>query len=187
MSYDTDEFSFADEYAAAGDELLGKAYPAGTYTMLVSKMEPKVTAGNKRAFVVTLEFTEGKHRGKKLSEQMTWSPESDVAMRIFAQGLQVMGADQAWIKTAKPTPRQICDRCVGSVIEVALTEDEWGGQERNRVRFNKRLSGGGKGSGTTVANKPIADDLSAESEDLAPAPAPAGVGGSDDDAGLNWP
>lgn len=186
MSYDTDEFSFADEYAAAGDELLGKAYPAGTYTMLVSKMEPKVTGANKRAFVVTLEFTEGKFKGKKISEQMTWSPESDAAMRIFAQGLTVMGADQTWIKTARPTPRQICDRCTGSVIEVALSEDEWGGAARNRVRFNRNISGGGKGGGAAAANKPVADDLSAEAEDLG-AQTPAGVGASDDTSGLDWP
>jgi hypothetical protein len=182
-NYDGDDFSFADEYAAAGDELSGKAYPTGTYTMLVSKMEPKTTGSNKRAFVVTLEFTSGPLSGKKVNEQMTWSPESDAAMRIFAQGLNVMGASQDWIKTTRPTPRQIADRCTGSLVEVGLTEDEWGGQARNRVRFNRYV---GKGTAGSPANNVPAEELAADAEDLGGSY--AGVGGAgDDQSGLDWP
>lgn len=157
MSDDDDTFSFADEYNSFGDELTGKAYPKGSYEMRVKNMVPKVTSGQKRSFVVTLEFTKGPHRGKTVTEQMTWSPESDVAARIFAQGLKIMGASQDWIKTNKPTPQQIANQCIGSLVEVVLTEDTWQGQDRNRVRFNKNL---GK---------------------AAPVP---GLGSSDDDLGL---
>lgn len=200
----SDEFSLGDEYDAYGDDLKGRAFPKGTYEMRVASAVPKTTSTGKQAIVVNLEFTKGPYRGKKVPEQMTWSPENEVAARIFANSLAMMGATTEWIRATKPKMEQICARITGQLVEVDLTEDEWQGQERNRVRFKKNL-GKPAGAATPTLGDPTpaaaaapllgADEEATVLSDEDPLDAPVDEpvketvppSSEEPESGLNWP
>jgi hypothetical protein len=214
MASDYDEgFSFADAYDEFGDDLLGKIFPNGTYQMKVKTAQAAMTGTGKHCFKVVLEFVGGKFKGKTVPDQLTWTPSSDVAARIFAQSMGVLGAPQDWIKTNKPSPEQIAARITGTVVETILAEDEWNGAPRNKVRYSKTiaLKGGAKAAnGSTLTKSTKVADTSGEellvddSDELeTPAKKPTGkekgepagdvkedpwASASDDDAGtIDWP
>lgn len=189
---DDDGFSLAEEMAAFGDELMGKAYPAAEYDMLVRKATAAKTGGGKHCIKVILEFIGGPLKGKTVPDQLNWSPESDIAARIFAQGVAKMGATQEWIKQNKPSMAQMAGRIQGAKVHVKLTEDDWNGMPRNRVAYMSTISlgGGGGGNGSVAMSKGEAEDLSEDlgvGDDEPPVTVPdtadaVSLGGDDD-----WP
>lgn len=177
---DEDEgFSLAQEMAAFGDELLGKAYPTGEYDMLVKKATAGKSQGGKPQVKVVLQFLSGPYAPKTVPDQLTWSAESDVAARIFAQAMEKLGATQKWIQQAKPTMTVVAARIQGAKVKVKLTEDDWNGTPRNKVAYISTIALGGPGAagnGATAAGPAVdAEDLdepavsvpaSADAEDL---------------------
>lgn len=184
---DDEGFSLAQEMAAFGDELLGKAYPSGEYDMLVRKAVPAKTGGGKHCVKVTLEFIGGPLKGKTVPDQLNWSPESDIAARIFAQAVAKMGADQPWIKANNPTMAQLAAKVQGAKVHVKLTEDDWNGMPRNKVAYLTTISlgGGGGGNGGVSVAQGEAEDLGAEEESVTVPDSSDAVSlsGGDDD----WP
>jgi hypothetical protein len=162
------EFDFGAEYANFGDDLKGVAYE-GDYEMLITDMKPGTSPKGKAMFTVTLAFTSGplKAKGKTVVDKKYWSPESDVAARIFAQDLRVMGAPQEWIMADRPTPQEICDRCIGNVIEVKLTKGEFNGQPQTRVAYRKTVKVKGGPSVSASSAQAQAVSLDDEDEDAA--------------------
>jgi hypothetical protein len=180
---DEDEgFSLAGEMAAFGDELLGKAYPAGEYDMIVKKATAGKSQGGKPQVKVVLVFDGGPYSGKTVPDQLTWSAESDVAARIFAQAMEKLGATQKWIQTTKPKMVQVAQRIQGAKVRVKLTEDDWNGTPRNKVAYMSTISlGGGGGAGNgAAATATTAEDLDA------PEDPPATVAAADAED-LDWP
>ncbi len=173
----SEEFSFADEFEALGEELDGKPLPKGDYDMVVSRAEAAITSGGKQCFKVTLEVMSGPEKGKSVFEQLTWSPESAVAARIFAQGLKVMGATQEWIKETHPTPAQIAAEMLGQQVAVAIDIQAYMGEDRNRVRFKRNLGrDGARAQGdTTGAGNLGADEDSYDLNDDTEASAESGT------------
>ncbi|HEX8321693.1 hypothetical protein [Longimicrobium sp.] len=163
------DFSFADEFKSFGDELNGVAY-TGDYTMKVTKAKASKTAKGKQQFVVTLAFQGGPlgAKGKTVDNRLVWSPESEVAARIFAQSLRVLGAPQDWIMSAKPTPDQIAEQMVGAVVEVNLKAGEFNGQPQTNVNYRKSVSvnplGGGQGGAVKTTSASAAAAVSLEDE-----------------------
>jgi hypothetical protein len=164
------DFDFGAEYAAFGDDLKGTSYD-GDYTMRVSKVKPSRTQKGKMQFQLTLAFVGGPlgAKGKTVDDRMVWSPESEVAAKIFAQTLNTLGAPQDWIMSAKPTPQQIADQITGTVVECKLSPDEWNNQPRTKVSYRKRVSGnaipGGTPGGTSqTAGKSAAAAVSLDEE-----------------------
>jgi hypothetical protein len=166
MSDDDDGFSLKEEMAAFGDELLGKAYPTGEYDMVVAKSAAAKTGGGKHCIKVVLKFVGGKYKDKTVPDQLNWSPESDIAARIFAQGIAKMGATQEWIKANSPSMAQVAAKLQGAKVHVKLTEDDWNGMPRNRVAYMSTISLGAGGNGGVSMAKGEAEDLGAEAEDL---------------------
>jgi hypothetical protein len=167
-------FSYATEFAAFGDSLTGKVYPNGEYEMRVKTAKAGQTKGGKECFRITLAFTSGPNKGKEIFEQMTWSPENETAVKIFVQGLTNLGISPSWVKETKPTPEQIAARIEGAVVLVKLSEDEYQGEKRNRVKFSKFISrpAGSNGSASAQpAAELTADDLT--DEDVASLDGPA--------------
>lgn len=187
---DDEGFSLADEMAAFGDELMGKAYPEGEYDMLVKKATAAKTGGGKHCIKVVMEFTGGKYKGKTVPDQLNWSPESDIAARIFATAVAKMGATQEWIKANKPSMAATAAKIQGSKVHVKLTQDDWNGSPRNRVAYlaTIALGNGSAGSAGVNVSKGEAEDLGSDLTDDEPPPTvpdseDAVSLGSDDD----WP
>jgi len=166
------QFSYADEFAAFGEDLMGRVYPQGDYVMKVKTAKAAQTNGGKECFRLNVAFTSGPFKGKEIFEQMTWSPESEGAVKIFVQGLTNLGITQGWIKEAKPSPDQIAARMVGTMVEVSLSEDEYPkGTPVNRVKFKRFISRPGAGQGAEslglAPDEPAAAAAAAdEGEDL---------------------
>jgi Protein of unknown function (DUF669) len=182
---DEDEgFSLAGEMAAFGDELLGKAYPAGDYDMLVKKATAVKSAGGKPQVKLVLQFIGGPYDGKTVPDQLTWSAESDTAARIFAQALEKLGATQKWIQTTKPKMSQVAARILNAKVRVRLAEDDWNGTPRNKVAYLTTIAlGGGAGAGNGAAATKAAD-----AEDLdEPGEPPVSTPASADAEDLDWP
>jgi hypothetical protein len=181
-------FSLAQEMAAFGDDLLGKAYPAAEYDMDVVKAVASKTAGGKHAIKLTLKFIGGKFVGKTVFEQLNWSPESDIAAKIFAQALAKMGATQEWIKSTKPSMAQVAAKIEGAKVRVKLTEDSFNGIPRNKVSFMSTiaLGGGGSANGGVTVSKDEVEDLVAEADAASDEP-PVTVPDSSDAVDLDWP
>jgi hypothetical protein len=137
----SESFDFAAEYAAFGDELKGVSYE-GEYDMVVQKAVAGATQKGKQQFTLTLGFTSGpyKAKNKTVIDRLIWSPESDVAARIFAANLRVLGAPMEWIMTARPTPDQIAERITGAVFSARLRPDEFNGQPTTRVSYQKSIN-----------------------------------------------
>lgn len=135
------DFDFGAEYAAFGDDLKGTAYD-GDYTLRVSKVKVGKTQKGKMQFQLTLAFVGGPlgAKGKTVDDRLIWSPESDVAARIFSQTLRTLGAPQEWIMTARPTPQQIADQITGAVVECKLSPDEWNNQPRTKISYRRAVS-----------------------------------------------
>lgn len=166
MSDYDDGFSLKQEMEAFGDDLLGKAYPTGEYDMLVRKAVPAKTAGGKHCVKATLEFIGGPMKGKTVPDQLNWSPESDIAARIFAQSMSRMGATQEWIKATNPSMVQLAAKIQGAKVHVKLTEDTWNGMPRNKISYLSTISlggggGGGAGNGGVSMAQGEAEDLTA--------------------------
>jgi hypothetical protein len=188
------EFDFGAEYAAFGDDLKGVAYE-GEYEMLVQAMKPGTNQKGKAMFTVTLAFTSGplKAKNKTLDDKLYWSPENDVAARIFAQNLRVLGAPQEWIMSDRPTPQEIADRCVGNVVAVKLSKGEFNGQPQTRVNYQKtvKVSGGPKVSASSAqaAAVTLEDDEDAATTvaaaDEAKEPATVGAGAASNGTGTD--
>lgn len=151
------EFDFASEFEAFGDDLKGVSFE-GEYDMLVQKAVAGTSPKGKQMFTVTLAFTAGPNKAKNrtVSDRLYWSPESDVAARIFAANLKVMGASQEWIMSARPTPDQIAERMTGTVVSVRLRPDEFNGQATTRVSYLKTVSAksGDNAAAASAAAKP---------------------------------
>lgn len=178
------DFDFGAEFEAFGDDLKGTSYD-GDYTMKVVAAKPSRTQKGKMQLIVTLAFQGGPlgAKGKTVDDRKVWSPESEVAAKIFAQDLRILGAPQEWIMSARPTPQQICDQIMGSVVEVKLVPDEWNGQPRTNVRYRKTVSakptsGGGSATASAAASSAVSldDDEPAEPAAKAPKKEPATVG-----------
>jgi len=135
------EFDFGAEYAAFGDDLKGTAYE-GEYTMRVVKAKSSQTQKGKQQFLLNLAFTEGPlaAKGKTVDDRLVWSPESDVAARIFAQSLRILGATQEWIMAERPSPEQIAERITGAVVKVKLSKGEFNGQPQTNVNYRQSVS-----------------------------------------------
>lgn len=190
------EFDFGAEYAAFGDDLKGVAYE-GDFEMLVKAMKPGTSPKGKAMFTVTLAFQGGPlgAKGKSIDDRLYWSPESDIAARIFSQNLRVLGASQEWIMADRPSPAQIADRCVGNVVAVRLSKGEFNGQPQTRVNYQKTVKVSGGPSMSTSAAQAAAVSLDEEDAAVAaagdpdaaaaeeaakePVTAGAGNGGSD--------
>lgn len=132
-------FDLAADYEAYGDTLVPKILSNGKYNVEVKRAVPGQTNAGKPKIVVTLEVTDGPDAGQQVTEQLTWSPESEVAARIFSGALATMGATPDWIKTTRPSFPEIAERLIGARVEITAKEDEWNGQPRNRVNFVKSL------------------------------------------------
>jgi hypothetical protein len=196
------EFDFGAEYAAFGDDLKGTSYE-GTYEMVVQKAVPGQTQKGKAQFTLTLAWTSGPlaAKGKTIVDRLIWSPESDVAARIFSQNLRTLGASQDWIMQTRPSPAQIAEQITGAVFEAVLKPDEFNGQPTTRVNYRKSVKVKGSTGGTKSATASAAVSLD---DDDAPAavatptaqapadtpaeavPAGAGVGTGDADASNPW-
>lgn len=135
------EFDFGAEYAAFGDDLKGTSYE-GEYDMVVQKAVAGTTQKGKQQFTLTLGFTGGpyKSKGKTIIDRLIWSPESDVAARIFSSSLKTLGASHEWIMANRPTPEQIAARITGAVVSVRLKPDEFNGQATTRVSYVKSVN-----------------------------------------------
>jgi hypothetical protein len=179
------DFDFGAEFAAFGDDLKGTAYD-GDYTMRVSKAKPSRTQKGKMQIQLTLAFQGGPlgAKGKTVDDRLVWSPESEVAAKIFAQTLRTLGAPQEWIMQAKPSPQQICDQITGAVVECKLSPDEWNGQPRTKISYRKALStnaipGGAiattPGISSAAASAVSLDDETADTPAAAPVKAKAEV------------
>jgi hypothetical protein len=183
------EFDFGAEFASFGDDLKGVAYE-GDFEMLVKSMKAGTSPKGKAMFTVELAFTSGplKAKGKTVTDKLYWSPENDIAARIFAQNLRVLGAPQEWIMSDRPSPQEIADRCVGNVVAVKLKKDEFNGQPQTRVNYQKTVSQ--SGGPKVTASSAQAQAVSLEDEDAAtpaaaatkePATVGAGASGTGED------
>jgi hypothetical protein len=168
------EFDFGAEYAAFGDDLKGVSYE-GEFDMLVKAMKGGTSNKGKQMFTIELAFTSGplKAKGKTVTDKIYWSPENDVAARIFAQSLRVLGAPQEWIMADRPTPEQISERCVGNVVAVRLSKGEFNGQPQTRVNYQKTVSTSGGPSVSASTAKAGAVSLDEDEEDAGAAAAVA--------------
>lgn len=185
MSLDDDDegTSLAQEMAAFGDELMGKAYPNGEYDVLVKRATAAKSGTGKACLKVSLQIQGGKYDGKTVPDQLTWSPESEVAARIFATGVSKMGADPSWIKSTNASMAQVAARIQGAKVHVKLSEDSFNGIPRNRVAYTKLISPGGSGgNGGAAGVGENIEDLSDEPPVTVPDSADAVSIGDDD-----WP
>lgn len=132
-------FNFADAYQQNSDALAGDVLPEGEYTIVVKSAKAVETTSGKAAIRMQLEVAEGPYAGRTLPDQLTWSPESDVAMRIFSQSLAVLGASNEWIVTTQADGDMIAARVTGAKATVGVKISEWNGQDRNNVNYKKRL------------------------------------------------
>ena len=181
QTYEDDGFSLADEMEAFGDELMGKAYPAGEYDMEVTKSTAAKTQGGKPCIKVVLTILGGPLKGKTVPDQLNWSPESDIAARIFAQTMAKLGATQQWIKTNRPTMSALAQKIQGAKFHGMLTVDEWNGSPRNKVQYRSTISPGTGGSSavTSAAADLDAEELGNQGSSTPPASADA--------VDLDWP
>lgn len=168
------DFDFASEYEAFGDELKGVAYE-GDYDMVVQKAVPGTTKGGKQQFLLTLGFANGpyKTKNKTIIDRLIWSPESDVAAKIFSGNLKCLGATHEWIMANRPTPAQIADRITGAVFAARLRPDEWNNQAITRVNYLNPIkvkSGDNAGAATATATGAKAKAVSLD-DAVADAPA----------------
>lgn len=172
------DFDFASEFAAFGDDLKGVAYE-GDHVLRVKKAEAGTTAKGKQKFTLTLEFAGGPNNGKTIPDNLVWSPESEIAAKIFAQNLRVLGAPQEWIMQAKPSPEEIAEQITGTVFEARLKADEFNGQPQTRVNYKKTVTPGNPVQGVKSAKAAAAVSLDEDAPVGAPEPVGAGVGASD--------
>ena len=134
------DYNLAADYAALGDDLMPGILPDGNYVGVVKRAVPGQTQNGKGKIVVTLEVIEGPQAGREATEQLTWSPESEVARRIFSTALAIMGAPPEWVLEAQASFTDVAERITGAVVEFNAKEDEWNGQPRNRINFRKAVS-----------------------------------------------
>jgi hypothetical protein len=171
------EFDFGAEYAAFGDDLKGVSFE-GEYDMVVQKAVAGTTQKGKQQFTLTLGFTSGpyKAKNKTVIDRLIWSPESDVAARIFSSSLKILGASHEWIMSARPSPAQIAERITGTVVSVRLRPDEFNGQPTTRVSYLSSVSvkDGGNAGAAKAAKAVSLEDESAPDTVVTPtAAAPA--------------
>jgi Protein of unknown function (DUF669) len=181
-TYEDDGFSLADEMAAFGDELLGKAYPAGEYDIEVTKATAAKTAGGKPCLKTVNTILAGPLKGKTVPDQLNWSAESDIAARIFAQTMAKMGATQDWIKQTRPKMPQLAQKITGAKLHVVFTVDDWNGSPRNKIQYRSTIAlpgGNGAAPSTSAAADLDAEDLGNQGSSTPPA--------SDDAVNLDWP
>jgi hypothetical protein len=173
------DFSFADEFASFGDDLKGVAYE-GDHQMRVRKAEAGATAKGKQKFTLTLEFAGGPNKGKTIVDNLVWSPESEIAAKIFAQNLRVLGAPQEWIMQTKPSPEDIAEQITGTVFDARLKPDEFNGQPQTRVSYRKTISLGNPVAGVKSAAASAAVSLDDEAPAAVQEPVGAVAGGGSD-------
>jgi len=133
-------FNLADDYDALGEELLPKVIDPGTYTVEITKATAAQTGTGKQAIKLVLKVIEGPEVGTTIPDQMTWSPESPVAARIFSQSLAICGAEPGWIKNSRPSMEEIAARMVGSVVSIRTTIRQFNGQDQANVNYSRTIS-----------------------------------------------
>lgn len=162
-------FDFASAYQQNSDAIQGEVLPEGEYDIEVTSAKSITTAGGKPAIRMQLMVVSGPSAGRTVPDQLTWSPESEVAMRIFRQSLDVLGATKDWIVATGATGDQIADKVVGARATIFAKVGEFNGQARNNVNYKKGLAGGNVG-GNGGGMVPPATPAYAEA---APVPVPS--------------
>lgn len=159
------EFNLASEYAQFGpDELTGAALPEGEYDAQVNTATAAQTQGGKACIKLSLRVLNGPLAGRTLPDQLTWSPESPVAAKMFVQALTMLGATPQWVQSNQASLERTAEHITGAQARIKVTHREWpqgSGQMRANVNYTRGLS-------STPAAAPAAAPVTR----LAPAPEP---------------
>lgn len=135
-------FDFASAYQQNAEAIQGDVLPEGEYDVEVKSAKSITTTGGKPAIRLQLAVIGGPNAGRTLPDQLTWSPESEVAMRIFRQSLEMLGATKDWVVQTGATGDQIAEKVVGARATIFAKVGEFNGQPRNNVNYKKLLAGG---------------------------------------------
>lgn len=155
----SDYFSLADDYEALGEELSPELLEDSTYTVQVVRSEAATTSAGKPCIRLGLKVLEGPRAGYIQNDQLTWSPESPVAARIFSQSLGILGAPAKWVKEARPSMEEIAARIMDSVVVIATKIKPVNGEDRVNVNYRRAVStaaGGPAGPAAPVLGAPPA-------------------------------
>ncbi|MGV1079710.1 MAG: DUF669 domain-containing protein [Candidatus Nanopelagicales bacterium] len=133
------DYDLAADYASLGEELAPPLLPNGPYNAVVKRAVPGTTAAGKGRIVVTCEILDGPYAGREIVQQLTWSPESEVARRIFRQALAVLGASHEWVLQTSANMATVAERITGAHAQIQVSEKSFNGEPRNEVNFRKPL------------------------------------------------
>jgi hypothetical protein len=134
-------YDYASVLSQFKDVFQGDTLPEGEYDAKVKSVTEVTTAKGKQAFKITLEIMGGPHAGRTLLNQLTFSPESDIAVRIFGQSMATLGASPDWIMSNRATGAMIIEKITGTTVRIQNSHREFNGQPRNEVRYLRRLEG----------------------------------------------
>lgn len=116
-----------------------------------------VTAGRsstgKLMFTIKLEITDGPEAKRRVTTNLTLSPENGTALAIFFRNMEAIGLPGSFFDQ-EPSPDQIAGAMLGRQVDVMIKHGEWQGVKRGNVDrwlpSSTALGGGGPVAPGTV-------------------------------------
>lgn len=161
--------------ASGGGDFLDEA---GTYDFVISKAEAKTSGNGKPQIKLNMKVVGGPQDGKTLVHTLTYSPESEVALSIFARSLAAWGANQDFARQVAaqlPEGAQIATfvteaakLAVGRTVVATTAPDK--DNQREEYRDRQKVQWDLKAPKNGATAPPVAAEQAADAV-IAPAPA----------------
>lgn len=124
--------------------------PDGEYQAVCIETLATTSSNGKPMIKHKCQITDGPQKGKKVSSQLTVSPESPIALRIFFQNLEAFGITADFF-TVNPQLESVASAMRNRPITIEVETRAWQGIDRNGIKsIRPPRSGAPTAPGVTV-------------------------------------
>lgn len=118
----------------------------GDFPVVIVKAEAGQSSNGKPMIKTQLKIEAGPYAGRIIYNNFTISAESQIALKMLFEALEVLGLGEAYFAT-NPELEQISSSLLGRRATVALEARVWNGVPRENVKTWKPAEGGAAGLG----------------------------------------
>lgn len=91
-----------------------------------------MSSTGKVMFTLKTELISGPDAKRKLTSNITLSPENGTALAIFFQNMEAMGIGMEFF-ASEPTPDQVAAAMIGREVDVMIKHETWQGVKRGKI------------------------------------------------------
>jgi hypothetical protein len=113
----------------------------GQHKVRIVEASATRSSTGKLMFVIKAEILEGNDAKRKITSNLTLSPDNGTALAIFFRNMEAIGIPESFF-TQEPNPDQVASAMIGRECGIVVKHGEWQGVKRGNVDRWIQLGGG---------------------------------------------